>query len=1108
MKNTKKTLNGIIFSLSMILVIVGLVFLGAVTAGATDGAENTDVIPLLDVNYTNYPRTDTSFLGVTNEEIQLLYPDTVDVIHDGNTVKVADIGAGAVTYNGYGSYISLTLEDGYWVGTVEGEDTGIEFVYFYSSAEVNESRWSVAFVNGSRDEYVNYHLKLGKNGETFEVSFGRRYTTVIYVRDDCTYQDRYYDGVLESHTVSYTSDNSYCEVVYSPEGDVVICSVYLFDNPTWFFYLDAKGWSGSQSFDTLVAAPEGYGEWDEEHFTSTCPSVFPCDGGCTFHENADCESGFECTVCGAIDKLPAEHEWIEATCISKRECSLCGKQMGINSENHEGVFENGFYTCCGKFFEPKLTVGVYEIDGDTSTADEVYEISNAGELFWFSNAVNASGAYGLNAVLVNDIVLNEGDVKGSDGVLADGWKKWTAIGKSNSYTGYFDGQGHSVSGLYTDDIQGYYVGLFGRADGAHICNVSVVNSYFKGTNHAGSIVAYAYNMEVVGCYSDSTVRTGSVAPAYAGGIVGYASWICIQDCMFEGTVSGTRIGGLAGVTTGSTFKNSLLLNPELTLYCEQYSGAPTIINVFALESDTVDYRSEVTVVNTEALASGEVAYLLGTAWGQTLDGDAPETAPVVGGKPVYRAYDPCSEGAVFYTNTTGATNHDGELVNGIYTCCGLIDSELMVDGVYNISTAEQLRGLILRANEYGGSYQIKLTADIDISEYGNIMFGTEQRIFEGSLDGQGHSLTVKYDTSEQYAALFRFARNLRIENLTLNGSITTSEKFAASFVGLHANGGDGIVIDNCVSNVRIVSSVNGDGTHGGFVANNASAKLFIYNSAFHGSMEGVNTHSCGGLVGWSEREVLVDSTLITATFTVSSNKSATVGRCDGNNYTLNKVFVLNQLGDFPTGAEMVSEDALSSGEVAYLLGGVWGQELGTDKYPVVGGKKVYFGYICDDDKLDKVYTNRSSANPDGKPEHAGTRATCVDPSVCTECGKTLSAPLGHDIVTDAAVAPTCTDTGLTEGEHCSRCDGSTVAQDVVPALGHTWQNATVEAPKTCSVCGETEGEPLPEPKGLSVGGIVGISLGSLAVLGVGGFSLVWFVIKKKTFADLLLIFKR
>ncbi|MBQ7653747.1 MAG: leucine-rich repeat protein, partial [Clostridia bacterium] len=61
--------------------------------------------------------------------------------------------------------------------------------------------------------------------------------------------------------------------------------------------------------------------------------------------------------------------------------------------------------------------------------------------------------------------------------------------------------------------------------------------------------------------------------------------------------------------------------------------------------------------------------------------------------------------------------------------------------------------------------------------------------------------------------------------------------------------------------------------------------------------------------------------------------------------------------------------------------------------------------------------------------------------------------LGHAIVEDAAVAPTCTETGLTAGSHCTRCDDATVAQEVVEALGHDYV-AVVTAP-TCTEGGYT-----------------------------------------------------
>ena len=53
-----------------------------------------------------------------------------------------------------------------------------------------------------------------------------------------------------------------------------------------------------------------------------------------------------------------------------------------------------------------------------------------------------------------------------------------------------------------------------------------------------------------------------------------------------------------------------------------------------------------------------------------------------------------------------------------------------------------------------------------------------------------------------------------------------------------------------------------------------------------------------------------------------------------------------------------------------------------------------------------------------------------------------------------------------------------------------------------------DGDIEPEKTGLSGGAIAGIVVGSVAVAGLGGFSLFWFVIKKKKFADLIALFKK
>lgn len=79
---------------------------------------------------------------------------------------------------------------------------------------------------------------------------------------------------------------------------------------------------------------------------------------------------------------------------------------------------------------------------------------------------------------------------------------------------------------------------------------------------------------------------------------------------------------------------------------------------------------------------------------------------------------------------------------------------------------------------------------------------------------------------------------------------------------------------------------------------------------------------------------------------------------------------------------------------------------------------------------------------------------------CNKCGETTEEKidaLGHSDVIDLAVNPTCTNTGLTEGKHCSRCNTVTLAQEEVPALGHTEVVDEGYEPK-CEYFGLTDGK--------------------------------------------------
>jgi len=114
-------------------------------------------------------------------------------------------------------------------------------------------------------------------------------------------------------------------------------------------------------------------------------------------------------------------------------------------------------------------------------------------------------------------------------------------------------------------------------------------------------------------------------------------------------------------------------------------------------------------------------------------------------------------------------------------------------------------------------------------------------------------------------------------------------------------------------------------------------------------------------------------------------------------------------------------------------------EEGSITYNVTGGS----GLTINSDKL-----------PHAEVTDVAVAATCTETGLtegkhCSVCNEVLVAQetvdaLGHTEVIDEAVAPTCTETGLTEGKHCSVCGEVIVAQEVVDALGHTAGSVVVE----------------------------------------------------------------
>jgi len=233
-----------------------------------------------------------------------------------------------------------------------------------------------------------------------------------------------------------------------------------------------------------------------------------------------------------------------------------------------------------------------------------------------------------NYILMTDIDMTEATAEGGE------WdyngKGWRPIGTAGNYfyfSGIFDGNGHSITGMRIKDASASYVGLFGYISGGTVKNLRMVNADIQDTSVycAGTIAGYVYNATIENIAVDNLLMNVEADPVQAlclyGSIIGNADNTTINKSYASGemTVSGndgTVCGGIVG-SAGSEKKS------DYSTISDCYNTATIKANSssFACAGGISGYHGTITNCVNIGTISGSNAYIGAiTYYGATLSG--------------------------------------------------------------------------------------------------------------------------------------------------------------------------------------------------------------------------------------------------------------------------------------------------------------------------------------------------------------------------------------------------------------------------------------------------------------------------------------------------------
>ena len=524
------------------------------------------------------------------------------------------------------------------------------------------------------------------------------------------------------------------------------------------------------------------------------------------------------------------------------------------------------------------------------------------------------------------------------------------VTSADNFNGIFDGNGHTLD-ININGGSTQAVAIFKNATDYTIKNLRVTGKIWAGM-HSATFVGVSFRTggtacKIFNCRSSVSIQVNWTNGYMLGGFVGRGNGADIVNCLFDGELwcnandpwAGAFYGFVDGYLNGAV--QSCLENAKYTYINHSglnIDGTPTSwgngINQWSYNNWSYNNLWGAYGVRVMKLSEDALVEKLGSSnWEavglemvvpkmfKTTIPDNPWLAlsttqqvetlgkgnwTVVNGKvvpimPTSTIATVTNEESFLSDLGNGWTVENGVLVPATTTL------PEPTSNVFGISTADdwrQFRDLVEAAK---GQKDVNAVLLADISTNLSIGWGREIA-YRGTFDGNGHTITFNISDNGNNIALFRFAKDYTIRNLTLKGSVRGAIH-SAGLVGVSdASSGKHNTITNCHVSVAVDCS----STHaGGFIGHGQKAAHTITNCLFDGSIKcsGSGTRA-GAFIGWddSHEGSIISNNLENGSYTVTTVglNNSYVGGVYGNsakntnNWTYHDWNEANQVGSMTT----------------------------------------------------------------------------------------------------------------------------------------------------------------------------------------------------------------